>query len=122
MGVLATGTATRPITALRTWLDAAGVIEGRVFRSMNRHGNLRDRMTGEAGTMMVQRRAALAGLDATKLSAHSLRAGLATGAAAAEVAEGNIACQTRHRSVPVLRDYVLHGSVFLRIASGAVGL
>jgi integrase len=72
--------------------------------------------------LVVQRRAALAGLDPTEFSAHSLRAGLATAAAAAGVPEGDIQRQTRHRSVAVLRGYVRHGSVFRNNASGAVGL
>jgi len=122
VGVMSTGTATCPVMALQTWLDAAGISDGRVFRSMDRHGNLRDRMTGEAITMVVQRRATMAGLDGIGFSAHSLRAGLATSAAAAGVSEGDIARQTRHRSVAVLRTYVRHDSVFLRNASGAVGL
>lgn len=122
VGVLATETATCPVAALRTWLEAAEIVEGRVFRSVDRHGRLRASLTGEAVGMVVQRRAALAGLDPAGFSAHSLRAGLATSAAAAGVAEGDIARQTRHRSVAVLRTYVRHGSVFLRNASGAVGL
>lgn len=122
VGVLATETGTCPVRALRTWLGAAEISYGRVFRSLDRHGKLRNCMTGEAVGMVVQRRAALAGLDPAGFSAHSLRAGLATSAAAAGVAEADIARQTRHRSVAVLRGYVRHGSVFLRNASGAVGL
>lgn len=122
VGVLATGTATCPVSALRAWLDAAGIVSGRVFRSIDRHGHVRSSMTGEAVALIVQRRAALAGLDPAGLTAHSLRAGLATAAAAAGVAEADIQRQTRHRSVTVLRTYVRHGSVFIRNPSGAVGL
>lgn len=78
--------------------------------------------TGEAVAAAVQRRALLAGLDPAWLSAHSLHAWFTTSAAAAGVAEVDISRQTRHRSVAVLRGYVRHGTVFLRNASGAVGL
>ena len=40
VGVLATGTATCPVVALRTWLAMAGITEGRVSRSMTRHDKL----------------------------------------------------------------------------------
>lgn len=122
VGVLASGTATCPVAALRAWLDVAGIIEGRVFRSLDRHGNLRPAMTGEAVAMVVQRRAEMAGMDPAGFSGHSLRAGLATSAAAAGVAEHDIQRQTRHRSVTVLRTYIRHGSVFRNNVSGAVGL
>ncbi len=122
VGVLATGTATCPVAALQMWLRAAGIASGPVFRSLDRHGNLRTRMSGEAVAMAVQRRAAMAGLDPAGFSAHSLRAGLATSAAAAGVPEADIQRQTRHKSVQVLRGYVRHGSVFRNNASGAVGL
>ncbi len=72
--------------------------------------------------MAVQCHAAMAGLDPAGFSAHSLRAGLATSAAAAGVPEADIQRQTRHKSVQVLRGYVRHGSVFRNNASGAVGL
>ena len=45
---------------------------------------------------------------------------LVTSAAAAGVAEVDIARTSRHRSVPVLRRYVREASVFTRNAAGAV--
>lgn len=122
VGVVATGSATCPVAALRVWLEAAPITEGRVFRRLTRHRRLGVSLTGEAVALVVQRRAALAGLDPAGWSAHSLRAGLATAAAAAGVAELDIQRQTRHRSVAVLRGYVRHGSLFRNNASGAVGL
>jgi len=72
-----------PLLVVRAWLDGAWIIEGRVFRSMTRHGRLLDTMSDEAVALVVQRRAKMAGMDPAGLSAHSLRAALATSGAAA---------------------------------------
>lgn len=122
VGVVRTDSASCPVQALQAWLQAAEIGDGRVFRAVNRHGHVRASLTPEAVALIVQRRAALAGIDPAGMSAHSLRAGLVTSAAAAGLAEGDIQRQSRHRSVAVLRGYVRHGSVFRNNVSGQVGL
>ena len=71
---------------------------------------------------MVKRAAAAVGLDPDPLAGHSLRAGLATAAAAAGVSERAIMAQTGHRSVTMLRKYIREGSLFLENAAAKVGL
>ena len=66
--------------------------------------------------------AARAGLDASQLSGHSLRAGHVTQAAREGVEERDIARTTRHRSVEVLRRYVREASVFRANSSARLGL
>jgi hypothetical protein len=57
------------------------------------------------------------------VSGHSLRAGLATAAAAsAGVQERVIAQTTGHKSMTVLRRYIREGSLFNENAASAVGL
>jgi integrase len=56
------------------------------------------------------------------LAGHSLRAGLATAAAAAGVPERAIMAQTGHRSLATLRKYIREGSLFLENAAAKVGL
>ena len=70
----------------------------------------------------VKRTAAAAGLDPERFAGHSLRAGLATAAALADVPEHAIMRQTRHRSVEVFRGYVRVASLFKKNAAAAVGL
>jgi integrase len=53
---------------------------------------------------------------------HSLRAGLATAAAAAGVSERAIMNQTGHKSVTVARRYIREGSLFRENAAAGVGL
>ena len=122
IGIARTATATCPVTALRAWLDRAGISEGPIFRAVDRHGRIAETTLNDgAVARVVQKLAATTGLDATTFSGHSLRAGFATAAAAAGIEERRIAQQTRHRSAAV-RIYIRDGEVFRRNPSGEVGL
>ena len=70
----------------------------------------------------MKRAAGAAGLAAAELAGHSLRAGLATAAAAAGVSERAIMAQTGHRSLTTVRKYIREGSLFLENAASKVGL
>jgi integrase len=61
-------------------------------------------------------------LGDARCGAHSLRAGLATSAAEAAVAERAIMNQTGHRSLPVMRGYIRGGTLFRDNAAAMVGL
>jgi integrase len=63
-----------------------------------------------------------AGLEAASYAGHSLRSGLATAAAVADVPERVIAQQTGHTSMAVLRRYIRSGSLFRENAAARVGL
>jgi hypothetical protein len=67
-----------PIASLQGWLAVSGITEGAIFRPVDRHGRIQPvRLSGEAVSLVVRERVAVAGLDPTKYSGHSLRAGLA---------------------------------------------
>ena len=115
--------ATCPVRNLRAWLETAGISEGPVFRSVDRHGKLGVvALSGRAVALIVKRAARLAGLDAEVFAGHSLRAGLATSAAAAGASERSIMEQTGHRSVQMVRRYIRDGSLFRDNAAAHVGL
>jgi len=114
---------TCPVRALRAWLEAAGIVEGPVFRSVDRHGKLGAvALSDRAVAIIVKRAAELAGLDPEAFAGHSLRAGLATSAAAAGASEHSIMSQTGHRSVQMVRRYIRDASLFRDNAAGHVGL
>jgi integrase len=71
---------------------------------------------------MVKRACRAAGYSAKEFAGHSLRAGLATQAAANGVPERLIMRQTRHRSVTTLHLYIRQGSLFRENAAVKVGL
>ena len=109
--------------SLRAWLEGAGIDDGPVFRRVDAKGRVGARRLGaDSVTDVAKRAAAAAGLDPERYSAHSLRAGFATSAAAAGIAERSIMDQTGHRSLPVLRGYIRRGSVFRDNAAAGVGL
>ena len=115
--------ATCPVRAWRAWLELSSITEGPAFRPVDRHGHIRTtRLSGHAVALVLKRHAARAGLDAAEVAGHSLRAGLATSAAAAGVPERVIAEQTGHRGTAMLRRYVREGSLFRENAASAVGL
>lgn len=60
----------------------------------------------------VKRACCRVGVDTAEYSGHSMRAGLVTSAAAAGVAELDIARTSRHKSVPTLRTYVREAQLF----------
>ena len=115
--------ATCPVRAWRAWLEVSGITEGAAFRAVARHGRLGPtRLSAPAVALVLKRHAARAGLDPGEVAGHSLRAGLATSAAAAGVPERVIAEQTGHKGTAMLRRYIREGSLFRENAAGAVGL
>jgi site-specific recombinase XerD len=118
-----TGRATCPVAAFQAWREAAGLTEGRVFRCINRHGQLGEKLSTNAVAEIVQRRAALAGFDNPQAFAgHSMRAGFATTAAMNGLEERIIMRQTRHKSAATVRRYIQEGQLFQRNLSAEVGL
>lgn len=114
---------TCPVRSVKAWIDAAGICEGPLFRSINRHGQLQPgRLTDQVVALVVKRAADAAGLDAGHFSGHSLRAGLATAAAMAGASERSIMAQTGHKSVNMVRRYIRDGSLFRENAAACVGL
>ena len=103
-----------PVTALNDWLERAGIEDGSVFRPVDRHGNLLDgRLSGEAVSLVVKERVRAVGLEPNEFSGHSLRAGLATSAAAAGVSSWKIRQQTGHASDAMLARYIRDGEMFI---------
>jgi site-specific recombinase XerD len=115
--------ATCPVRSMRAWLDEAGIKTGPVFRAVSRHGRVAGAaLCDRAVALIVKRSAAAAGLDPSRFSGHSLRAGLATAAAKAGKSERAIMHQTGHRSVVMVRRYIRNAGLFDDNAAGGIGL
>jgi integrase len=112
---------TCPIRALQTWLDAAGITAGPVFRSVDRHGHVAEHaLSPRSIAKILKRAAARAGINAASIAGHSLRAGMVTQAAMNGAEEREIARTTGHRSVGMVRRYIRDGRAFG--ASAQLGL
>lgn len=112
---------TCPVRAIKDWLNSAKILEGRLFRSIDRHGNLGTSLSDKAVALIVKRNPHLEG-KSSDYSGHSLRAGLCTSAAAARVPEDIIMRQTGHKSRNSLQKYIRRGLQFKDNAAAMVGL
>ncbi len=114
---------TCPVRSLRAWLEAADLNDGPVFRAVDRHGMVASvALTGRSVARVVKRSAERAGLDPSRFSGHSLRAGLATAAAKAGRPIHAIMAQTGHKSVGMVMTYVREARIFEENAASGIGL
>ena len=114
---------TCPVRTVQTWLEQSGPNDGPLFRSINRHGQVRaGRLSGIDVARVVKKLAVRAGLDPAKYAGHSLRAGHATSAAIAGASERSIMKQTGHRSAQMVRRYIRDGNLFRENSAGRLGL
>ena len=102
-------------SAVSAWIAASGIstTDGPLFRSIDRHGNVKDRISPYDIARLVQRVTKAAGIDGD-FAAHSLRAGFITSAASTKgVSEVDIQAVSGHRSITILRGYVRRANVFV---------
>ncbi|MES0884361.1 site-specific integrase [Roseibium sp. SCP14] len=96
----------RPVDALKTWLQAANITEGSVFRAIDQWGNLKSRaLTPQSVNAILKARIKKAGFDPKDFSAHGLRSGFLTEAANRGIPIQDAMQQSRHRSVAQASSY-----------------
>ena len=66
----------RTVTHLTRWLEGAGVVEGALFRAINKAGRIGRRLASGAVPPIVKGLAVTAGLDPSAFSGHSARVGM----------------------------------------------
>jgi integrase len=113
---------TCPVRALRAYLESAQVSTGHVFRSIDRHGNVGQGMTGRGFAGMVKRVASRAGMDPAQVSPHGFRAGHVSTRFTAGEGVSDIMDSTGHRSVAMVKRYDRASRRFRSDVSGAMGL
>lgn len=111
----------RPAALVREWLDAAGIVEGPVFRPVSRSGNVRSpnpgtakppRLTTQTVADIIKRYCTAAGLDASTFGADSLRAGYITTAAERGADLARIMDQSGHRDPRTVVGYIRRANAF----------
>lgn len=127
--VLPRGTLPRrcPVTALQTWLEAARIVDGPLFRAISKGNRTLDRrLTAGVVNTVVQTAVVRSGLvDEAQdggYSAHSLRAGFVTYAHSRGASDRAIAHQTRHRSMHTVGTYIRVETAWEDNAATALGL
>lgn len=112
-----------PPSALRSWLAAAAIAEGPVFRPIDRHGRLgAGRLSGQAVAAVVKRAAQATGLDPRFFAGHSLRAGHVTEAKRNDATDLEVMSQTHHRSAASIGGYVREADLFRHTSARRLGL
>lgn len=113
-----------PAGALKTWMEAAGIDSGPLFRGVRQDGRLRpNAVTGKTVGTVVRDAAERCGLpDTDRITGHSLRAGHITQASKAGVPDGLIQAHSRHKSDRAFREYVRPEKLMENTPSAELGL
>jgi len=101
-----------PVAALKEWITATGIGSGALFRSVNRHGKVGERLTDQSVSDIEKEHAERLRLNPKQFAGHSLRAGFLTSAAARGASIFKMMDVSRHRSVDTLRGYVRDAELF----------
>jgi integrase len=117
---------TCPVAALQSWLAAAEITAGPLFRKVNRGGKVEaTRLTPDGVRQILLKRANQAGIKGTlaePISPHGLRAGFVTTAYRNGVPDEDIMGHTRHRSLTTMRSYVRRAKLSTTSPAGKLGL
>lgn len=102
------------VRAVETWLAAANLHEGPIFRPFTAKGHKlrKAALSDKSVALIVKKYAAMAGLDPDQFAGHSLRRGFATSAAQHDVDALSIMRQTRHKSEKMVHRYIEQGNLF----------
>jgi len=107
---------TCPVAALDAWLEAAGISEGPLFRSVTRYGQVGGSLSGNALAGVVKHYAEEAGFDPAKFAGHSLRAGFITSADEKGRSATQIMDHTGHKSPAMISLYTRRTEMFVNHA------
>ena len=114
------GSRLRPVSGVMAWLQAAGITEGPIFRSIKKGGSVtQERLSDRSVAQIVKRRAEAAGFDPSLFSGHSLRAGFVTSALHHGADILRVMDVTRHREVSTLKTYDRRAKAFKQHAGEA---
>ena len=114
------GSRLRPVAGLTAWLQATGISEGPLFRSIKKGGSVTlERLSDRSVAEILKRRAEAAGFDPTIFSGHSLRAGFVTAALHHGADILRVMDVTRHREVSTLKTYDRRAKAFRQHAGEA---
>ena len=113
---------TCPVKAVTAWMRASGISAGPLFRPVKWNKVEEARLSDIAVARMVKRYGADIGLEASKVSGHSLRAGLVTSAIQAGVDPLDVQRHSGHASLDMLKRYIRDATVFRGNPTSKIGL
>ncbi len=125
---------TCPVRTYKAWLAASEITTGPAFRAIDRHGHMATAAISDKAVATIVKRTVVAGeilrgaspgeadITARRFAGHSLRAGLATSAAANDAPGHTIQRQLRHKRFDTTQGYIRSGELFKKNAAGMAGL
>ena len=113
---------TCPVKAVTNWMKGAAISTGALFRPVKWDKVQDTRLSDKAVARMVKRYGADIGLEASKFSGHSLRAGLVTSAIQAGVDPLDVQRHSGHASLDMLKRYIRDATVFRGNPTSKIGL
>lgn len=112
-----------PVSNLKTWLGAAGITSGFLFRGVTRGGKVIDRpLSGRRIDQIIREYTRLAFPNGQRFSAHSLRSGLCTAAALAGKSESEIREHVGHGSAATTARYIRRAGIIVSTTTKGIGL
>ncbi|MEI2404890.1 site-specific integrase [Niallia taxi] len=109
-----------PVKATEDWIETAKLFNGALFRSIDRHGNMKGRLSDKSISLIIKKYVALAGMDPRQFGGHSLRSGLSTSAAMMGMTDIAIMKQTGHKTREMVDRYVQAGQRYRNNASSVL--
>lgn len=112
-----------PVRSVRAWVNSAGIVDGPLFRPVDRHGTVSPRrLSSQSVALVIKRHMAGLGHPGGDFAGHSLRRGHATSAAHGGAPERTIMATTGHRSTRTVRSYIEDGQLFDDPSGSYLGL
>jgi len=90
-----------PVKSLKKWIEKSASNSGKIFD-----------ISDKSVALIIKKYAALAGLDSSKYSGHSLRSGFATSTAELGAEERSIMAMTGHKTTQMVRRYIQEANLF----------
>jgi integrase len=114
------GSRLHPVAGVKAWQQAAGIVEGPIFRSIKKGGSVTlERLSDRSVAEIIKRRMEAAGFDPVVFSGHSLRAGFVTSALHHGADILRVMDVTRHKEVSTLKTYDRRAKAFKQHAGEA---
>lgn len=106
-----------PVKATQAWIHSGMITSGALFRSIDRHGNMKDRLSDKSISLILKKYIGELGMNVNDFAAHSLRSGLSTSAAMMGMTDIAIMKQTGHKTREMVDRYVQAGLRYKNNAS-----
>ncbi|MED1205960.1 hypothetical protein [Heyndrickxia acidicola] len=102
---------------VKAWIEATNITSGALFRSIDRHGNVKERLGVKSISLFLKKYVGALGMNENDFAAYSLRSGLSTSAAMMGMTEIAIMKQTGHKTREMVDRYVQAGLRYKNNAS-----